>query len=712
MAFSYNSKGGIHMFVLALFLPLLTYGADWFNENESLWLREHCGIYAWAKHHKFNDFSLPELVEKAKEFGVKVIRVPVDAFYGGDEDFPTVLSSPTYKEIFAKFSVIILTMWDWSGRQYDANWTEKVYYDAARYLLEKYKGSGKTIVMGIWESDNWAPLDERGISFFQARQKGIRKAKKEIGENGMKLIEMIEVNKVDLKGGDCVTNVILPKIKPEMVSLSSWAHLDNLTETLDYIATKVGHRNIMIGEFGLERKNCFPEEEVRKFILPRVRELMKWGVRYLILWQMSDWANGFLDCKENEGKRMTCWFPFYRALHSSDDPLCIEDFREMRTDQQGNPLNLLGGKSDEGILLISSQNGALYLNGTHSRWSTSLANLPLRNYKWLLIPSLGKGKVIIADEDGKQCTIDLKEAIDIVELSKKGVDISKPSKLTIKSLGGEPLFVGGIYLSKKLKKFPLKIDSEKIEMVVPVEGDAEIHPPKGIWKVERLELEAYEKMSNATIKGEGKICPVATRLLPGSKIMLSAGGNGYFLLPNVRASKEEDWSAFERENLLWNEEFKIYLPAKKGEECRLTLDLSFPYNIVGGKFWLTGKKSEKGDWWVEVRSYEGRWEKCPTIFYYPGIPEDLCALLPPDFPSLWAPIRDLRANWVIKTGEEENWQWSSCIMSLRVKLYLDTISAPLPEGKVFYFRSQGRGRLRLSLVKLKAGSPSAVTLFL
>lgn len=687
---------------LLLLIPLLAYGDNqWFDYEESKWLKEHCGIYVWQKDIRFDDWTLPELVEKAKEFGAKIIRVPVNAFHGGEEGFPAVLSSPAYRRILEDFPVVILTMWDWSGRQYDEEWTEKVYYDAGRYLLQEYKGTGKTFIMGIWESDNWAPLDERGIGFFKARQRGIKKAKEEIGENGVRLIEMIEVNKVDLKGGPCVTNVILPQVKPEMVSLSSWAHLNNLRETLDYIAGKVGHRKIMIGEIGLERKNCYDEGEAREFIISRVREAMLWGVEYLILWQMSDWANGFLDSKANEGKRMTAWFPFYRAFHIDDPVLCIEDFEEIRTDKKGKPLNLMGGESEEGILLLSDGDGKLWLSEHSPSFTTSIQGLPFEKYRFLLIPSIGEGKVFLEDEEGNRGGLELRETINLEEFLKMGIKLNKVENLTIKWTKGESLMVSGIYLAKSKAEMPLKIEGAVRELVVGVDGKKGIPLPGGRWRVERVELEAYEDLEDVRLKGEDGICPIASFLPKGSKIVLSSDGKGYFLLPNIRTLKENEWSLFKRENLQWNEEFKIFLPSLRGENCRLSIQFQLPYNIVGGDIWLTGQRSDKGDWWVEVKDYRGDWIRCPSLFYYRGVPQDLKASLPPDFPSIWGPLRNIEIAWVIRTEEEANWQWSSCIISVRAKLLLDTLSAPLPrgKGKLYWFQGKGKGRLKITLTE-------------
>ncbi len=687
---------------LLLFFATIAYANDqWFSYNEAIWVKEHTGIYVWHKDARFNDYTLPELLEKAKEFGTRIIRVPVDAFRGGEEDFTTVLSSTTYRRIFEEFPVVILTMWDWSGRQYDEKWTEMLYYNAARYLLQEYKETGKTIIMGIWESDNWAPLNEQGISFFKARQRGIKRAKAELGEKGMKLIEMIEVNRVDLKGGDCVTNIILPQVKPEMVSLSSWAHLHNLSETLDYIALKVGHRNIMLGEFGLERKNSMKEEEVRKFLISRMREVMKWGIQYVVLWQMSDWANGFTDNKENEGKKMTCWFPFYRAFHIEDEPLCIEDFREIRTDQEGNFLNLVGGKSGEGTLLLYQGGGSLFLDKYSPFWTTSLEGLALENYKWLIIPFQGRGVVVLEDKEGNRVSVELREAIRLEEFTKKGSELSKVSKLTIKWINGAPLLVGGVYLAKNKLEIHHNIDGRNIEIATVAEGGKRISLPEGSWQIERIELEAYEDIENASLKGEDGDCHIIKFLPAGSKIVLSSDGRGYFLLPNIKTMEEKGWSLFTRENLQWNEEFKIFLPLKREENCRLSLSLSLPYNIVGGEFWLTGQKSKKGDWWVEVRNYERNWVRCPSIFYYPGVPEDLRAHLPPDFPSIWGPVRNIEIAWVIRT-EEDDWQWSTCIISVRAKLFLDTLYAPLPKGEreLYWFQDKGKGKVKIRLSKL------------
>ena len=187
-------------------LVLLLFTLNWFTPEESKWAEEHVGVYLCPRSRGFEGFALHELTGISKELGVRVIRVFLDAFKSPNCGFIELASSPSYRELFENFDVIILTLSDRSGRMYDPSWTEELYYRFTKFLLRTYEGTGKTFVLGLWECDHWGDriLSEEGLNFFLARKRGIERAREEVKGNDVKAVEMIEVN---WRWSTCISSV-------------------------------------------------------------------------------------------------------------------------------------------------------------------------------------------------------------------------------------------------------------------------------------------------------------------------------------------------------------------------------------------------------------------------------------------------------------------------------------------------------------------------
>lgn len=272
-----------------------------------------------------NKDSLNEGADQLLAMGTKVIKV---WFYNGvetpDKKYPwnstwskvdnlvDGAKLPYWKELFDKpFTTFILQTMAMNREQYywlteiteedEANETEE-FYQLTKYLLTKYQNTGKTFVLSNHESDWHIPIGSEYeqslrnmIKWAQARQDGVTKAQKEIGMYGVNVFHAIEVANVMKSMHDrekTVVNSVIPYVKLDLVSYSSWdLRGEKLTETLDYISEQAqespffGRKQIFVGEFGI------PEYwNSTQSVLQRSKEIIKqgleWGCPYIVYWQL------------------------------------------------------------------------------------------------------------------------------------------------------------------------------------------------------------------------------------------------------------------------------------------------------------------------------------------------------------------------------------------------------------------------------------------
>lgn len=167
--------------------------------------------------------------------------------------------------------------------------------DLTSYLLTTYSGSGKTFLIGNWEGDwllhgegnrNIDPGDERiqaMTEWFQIRQAAIDDAKKKTPHKDVDVLYYVEVNlvKKGLQGQRCITESILEKVNPDMVSYSSYESTKNhpnyesmkttVSQLMDYMESKLKpkegipfERRVFIGEYGYQVSKNNSEEDQSK----------------------------------------------------------------------------------------------------------------------------------------------------------------------------------------------------------------------------------------------------------------------------------------------------------------------------------------------------------------------------------------------------------------------------------------------------------------
>lgn len=299
--------------MLVTVFPFLTtaqlLGADVTPE----WATRHLGVYLWPTYPRLEGYRLSELALIADYLGARVIRVPLEAHFGRETTWTELLRAPAVKDCVDPFATIILTLTDHSGRQYEPQWTRGQYETLTEYLLQTYKGSGKTFVLGLWETDHWLPLDDRGLGFLKARQEGISSAREYVGEHDVRALSMVEVTKVE---GECVATKLLPKIPPEVVSLSWWASGQDVADTLRKLKTLVPSATLMVGELGLSSRRREPGRPAK--LIAAIDAARAAGAEWVILWRLDDWEYGIVEGKADGGATTELWPVFWSLFHGGE----------------------------------------------------------------------------------------------------------------------------------------------------------------------------------------------------------------------------------------------------------------------------------------------------------------------------------------------------------------------------------------------------------
>lgn len=292
-------------------------------------LREILGVtHVAGKYHLTDKEFLQEGADQIAALGVGVVKLYLTLpprQYPFNTDWPTtktlvdVAGTPQYRAVFAMpFSTYVLTTYA-AGRG-DHYWLRGIseeqardeteqFYRLARHLLEEYRGSGKTFVLQHWEGD-WAARGsfnrnvdptpkaiEGMIGWLNARQRGVERARAEVGQHQVRVFHAAEVNLVGIgmdEGRPTVTDRVLPHTQVDLVSYSAWdtqGDPKRLRRALDYIARHVpdrqpfGHHNVYIGEFGLP-ENDRSGEQVRQTVDGVIETALQWGCPYVIYWQL------------------------------------------------------------------------------------------------------------------------------------------------------------------------------------------------------------------------------------------------------------------------------------------------------------------------------------------------------------------------------------------------------------------------------------------
>lgn len=216
-------------------------------------------------------------------------------------------------------------------------------YDLACHLLRTYSGTGKRFYLGHWEGD-WhlrpqfdpkKPFPdgyrERFIEWLRVRQRAIDDAKRKTTHQNVEIWHYTEVNLVEpfLKGGQCLTNDILPEVDVDFVSYSSYDSLqhgirDDLFVALNHIESKlrpksgITGKRVFIGEYGFPSRRYSAEEQNTK-TLKTMQAAIEWGCPFVLYWELycnelNDGKHGGFWLIDDKNVKQPVWFTHERFL--------------------------------------------------------------------------------------------------------------------------------------------------------------------------------------------------------------------------------------------------------------------------------------------------------------------------------------------------------------------------------------------------------------
>lgn len=323
--------------------------------------------------------------------GMRIIKVYLfepQAFYPFNSDWPRletlveIARHPYYQALFDKpFHTYFLTAytpgkdahyWRSGISETRARQEEQQFHDLTRYLLTRYRGTGKTFILQHWEGD-WAvrlkvsrsPEYDPGpeaignmIRWLNLRQAGVERARRAVPDSDVKVYHACEVNRIlfAMEGRPSVTTDVLPHTRCDLYSYSAYDTIGLMSkepangvklfrEALDFLATYApdnalfGDRNIYIGEYGWPSVQSEQDPEASVETSMNVLRLttetaLDWGCRYLIYWQVYDNecraegtrptnadTRGFYLIKP-DGTPGPAWDYFHALLHPDSQTNC------------------------------------------------------------------------------------------------------------------------------------------------------------------------------------------------------------------------------------------------------------------------------------------------------------------------------------------------------------------------------------------------------
>jgi hypothetical protein len=271
---------------------------------------------------KYHLTTEPFLVEGAKlihELGYKSLKLwfdpnKIEITYPFNSDWSSLgswprlvemASHPYYDQAFAlPFETIVLEVYPvdppdpsrpegkYLNLSSDFREDEAQVYELATYLLKKFADRKVTFILQNWEGDwmfrdnarkewlsgEYPDLDKRIDGFarwFQARQNGVDRARRENPDSQCRVLHAVEANRVldSWQGIPTITSHVLPRINPDMFS---WSCYDGLArgkksfeasaagiwrgwETIQHYARKRpggGAIPVIIGEVGVPEQNA------------------------------------------------------------------------------------------------------------------------------------------------------------------------------------------------------------------------------------------------------------------------------------------------------------------------------------------------------------------------------------------------------------------------------------------------------------------------
>ncbi|MFM2171291.1 MAG: hypothetical protein RI957_1520, partial [Verrucomicrobiota bacterium] len=229
-------------------------------------------------------------------------------------------------------------------------------YDFTAYLLTTYAGTGKSFYLGNWEGD-WhtvkgydqatdpAPDTLANMrDWLLLREKAVSDARRDTPHRGVNVFFYVEINhvrKAMKEGRPAIVNRVLPLIKTDFVSYSSYdvsksamrkggdAGRSELFEALDYIEkhlppSDIPGKRVMIGEYGVTLESVRDPAIQAKQVAQLMSWALEWGCPFVLYWQL--YCNEINEKTgkhrgywliDDEGRKQPVWYLHHEFLQKS-----------------------------------------------------------------------------------------------------------------------------------------------------------------------------------------------------------------------------------------------------------------------------------------------------------------------------------------------------------------------------------------------------------
>ena len=299
------------------------------------------GTQTVGVRYKFTDDSaLVETAKTIQDLGCDTLKIAITPKYTDDYKMtadPEIKSAldlvsrkPDFKQVFdMPFRNIMLWLYPFSDTKSgfftgeipkpEADAIYREIYDFTEHILKTYSGSGKSFFFGNWEGDwhmtketydyNMDPSPETikgAIAWFNLRQKAIADAVRDTPHHDVQVFYYIELNHVKKSmedGRPTIVNTVLPHIKTDYVSWSSYditteaAKLgggkgkQRVLDALDYIEkhlpeSDIPGKRVFVGEYGFNLQQVADGDVQKSCSQSIIKWCLEWGCPFVLYWEL------------------------------------------------------------------------------------------------------------------------------------------------------------------------------------------------------------------------------------------------------------------------------------------------------------------------------------------------------------------------------------------------------------------------------------------